>query len=187
MLELEQKAYAEAGQPFNLGSPKQIGEILFERLKLPVDQEDAERRAVDRRGRAREARARLSAAEDAPRVPGAVEAEVDLHRQAAADGEPEDRPRAHHLRPDDRGDRAAGVERSEPAEHPGPHGRGAADPRGVRRAAGPRHRVGRLLADRAAHHGAPLGGPGPARCVRARRGRPPRDRGRDLRAPPDGA
>ncbi len=36
MLELEQKAYTEAGQPFNLNSPKQIGEIFFERLKLPV-------------------------------------------------------------------------------------------------------------------------------------------------------
>jgi DNA polymerase-1 len=36
MLELEQRAYAEAGQPFNLNSPKQIGEIFFERLKLPV-------------------------------------------------------------------------------------------------------------------------------------------------------
>ena len=29
MLELEQRAYQEAGQPFNLGSPKQIGDILF--------------------------------------------------------------------------------------------------------------------------------------------------------------
>jgi DNA polymerase-1 len=36
MLELEQKAYAAAGQPFNLNSPKQIQEILFERLGLPV-------------------------------------------------------------------------------------------------------------------------------------------------------
>ncbi len=36
MLELEQKAYEAAGQPFNLNSPKQLGEILFERLKLPV-------------------------------------------------------------------------------------------------------------------------------------------------------
>ena len=36
MLALEQKAHAEAGQPFNLNSPKQIGEIFFERLKLPV-------------------------------------------------------------------------------------------------------------------------------------------------------
>ena len=36
MLELEQKAYEAAGQPFNLGSPKQIGEIFFEKMKLPV-------------------------------------------------------------------------------------------------------------------------------------------------------
>jgi DNA polymerase-1 len=36
MLELEERAYREAGQPFNLGSPKQIGEIFFNRLKLPV-------------------------------------------------------------------------------------------------------------------------------------------------------
>jgi DNA polymerase I len=36
MMELELKAYREAGQPFNLNSPKQIGEIFFERLQLPV-------------------------------------------------------------------------------------------------------------------------------------------------------
>lgn len=36
MVALEQEAYAIAGQPFNLGSPKQIGEILFGKLGLPV-------------------------------------------------------------------------------------------------------------------------------------------------------
>jgi DNA polymerase-1 len=36
MLAAEQKAYEAAGQPFNLSSPKQLGEILFERQKLPV-------------------------------------------------------------------------------------------------------------------------------------------------------
>jgi len=36
ILTLEQKAFEAAGQPFNLGSPKQIQEILFERQKLPV-------------------------------------------------------------------------------------------------------------------------------------------------------
>jgi DNA polymerase I len=36
ILEKEKEAYAAAGQPFNLGSPKQIQEILFERQKLPV-------------------------------------------------------------------------------------------------------------------------------------------------------
>jgi DNA polymerase-1 len=36
MLEMEAKAYELAGQPFNLNSPKQIGEIFFDKLKLPV-------------------------------------------------------------------------------------------------------------------------------------------------------
>jgi DNA polymerase-1 len=36
MLALEARAYEEAGQPFNLGSPKQLGEILFNQKKLPV-------------------------------------------------------------------------------------------------------------------------------------------------------
>ncbi len=36
LIALERQAYELAGQPFNLASPKQIGEIFFERLKLPV-------------------------------------------------------------------------------------------------------------------------------------------------------
>jgi len=36
MMELEKAAFEAAGQPFNLGSPKQIGEILFTQMKLPV-------------------------------------------------------------------------------------------------------------------------------------------------------
>jgi DNA polymerase-1 len=35
MMELEKKAHELAGQPFNLASPKQLGEILFGQLKLP--------------------------------------------------------------------------------------------------------------------------------------------------------
>ena len=58
MMDLEHRAHSEAGQPFNLNSPKQIGEIFFERLKLPVlkktpsgapstDEEVLERLATD--------------------------------------------------------------------------------------------------------------------------------------------
>lgn len=36
MHHLEQQAHLIAGQPFNLNSPKQIQEILFDRLKLPI-------------------------------------------------------------------------------------------------------------------------------------------------------
>jgi DNA polymerase-1 len=41
MLALEQQAYEIAGQRFNIGSPKQIGEILFGRLGLPVKKKTA--------------------------------------------------------------------------------------------------------------------------------------------------
>ncbi len=41
MVAAEQQAYEIAGQPFNLGSPKQIGEILFGRLGLPVKKRTA--------------------------------------------------------------------------------------------------------------------------------------------------
>ncbi|WP_295641232.1 DNA polymerase I [uncultured Methylibium sp.] len=41
MVALEQEAHALAGQPFNLGSPKQIGEILFVKLGLPVKKKTA--------------------------------------------------------------------------------------------------------------------------------------------------
>ncbi len=36
LAELEQQAHDVAGQVFNLGSPKQLAEILFEKLELPV-------------------------------------------------------------------------------------------------------------------------------------------------------
>src|SRR5215831_5447015 len=41
LLALEQQAYQLAGGPFNLGSPKQLGEILFDRMKLPVAKKTA--------------------------------------------------------------------------------------------------------------------------------------------------
>jgi len=41
MVALEQEAYGIAEQPFNMGSPKQIGEILFTKLGLPVKKKTA--------------------------------------------------------------------------------------------------------------------------------------------------
>ncbi len=41
LAELEARAQELAGQPFNLGSPKQIGEVLFGVLKLPVTKKTA--------------------------------------------------------------------------------------------------------------------------------------------------
>ncbi|GAA3942664.1 DNA polymerase I [Litoribacillus peritrichatus] len=36
LAEIEQKAYDLVGEPFNMNSPKQIGEVLYEKLELPV-------------------------------------------------------------------------------------------------------------------------------------------------------
>ena len=36
MAEVEKRAHEEAGQPFNIGSTRQLGEILFEKMELPV-------------------------------------------------------------------------------------------------------------------------------------------------------
>ena len=36
IMQLEEEAYAIAGQRFNLASPKQLGEIFFDKLGLPV-------------------------------------------------------------------------------------------------------------------------------------------------------
>jgi DNA polymerase-1 len=41
VMALERTAYDLAGQPFNLGSPKQLGEILFEKMKLPAQKKTA--------------------------------------------------------------------------------------------------------------------------------------------------
>src|SRR6266536_517132 len=41
VMALEQQAYALAGQPFNLSSPRQLGEILFQKMKLPAPRKTA--------------------------------------------------------------------------------------------------------------------------------------------------
>ncbi|MGH8713529.1 MAG: DNA polymerase I, partial [Casimicrobiaceae bacterium] len=43
VLALENRAYELAGQPFNLGSPKQLGDILFGKMGLPVVKKTATR------------------------------------------------------------------------------------------------------------------------------------------------
>ncbi|MDQ6618699.1 MAG: DNA polymerase I [Pseudomonadota bacterium] len=39
--ELEEQSYAAAGQPFNLGSPKQLCAVLYDKMKLPVRKKTA--------------------------------------------------------------------------------------------------------------------------------------------------
>ncbi|MBN8588186.1 MAG: DNA polymerase I [Rhodothermia bacterium] len=41
LIEMEQQIYISAGGTFNIGSPKQLGEVLFDRLKLPSGKKTA--------------------------------------------------------------------------------------------------------------------------------------------------
>jgi DNA polymerase I len=47
--ELEEQAYELAGGPFTIGSPKQLGEVLFERLGLPADRKGKTGYSTDQR------------------------------------------------------------------------------------------------------------------------------------------
>ena len=181
MVALESEAYEIAGQPFNLGSPKQIGEILFGKLGLPVAKKTATRRAV---APTRSVLEKLAL--DYP-LPAKLLEHRGLSKLKGTYTDklpqmvnPADRPRAHALRAGGGDHRAAVQQRPQPAEHPDPHARGPARARGLRRAAGARDRVGRLLADRAAPDGPHQPGPGPAARVQRRHGRAPRDRGRGV-------
>ncbi len=138
-------------------SPKQIGEIFFDKLKLPV----VKKTPSGAPSTDEEVLQKL--AEDYPLPKILLEYRgLSKLKSTYTDKLPKmvnaaHRPRAHQLRAGGRGDRPPGVERAQPAEHPDPHRRGPAHPRSLHRAARQRDRVGRLFADRAAHHGAHLG------------------------------
>ncbi len=173
--ELEARCYELAGGPFVIGSPKQLGEVLFERLGLPSDRRGKTGYSTDARVLAKirhlnpDRRRRRA-------VAGAVEAPEHLPGAAPRPDRPGRRPPAHDVQPDDRRHRPALVDPPQPAEHPHPH---PARPRDQERVRGRRRlqaALGRLLAGRAAHPHPPLRRARAARGVRPRRGHPPRHR-----------
>jgi DNA polymerase-1 len=89
VLALEQQAFKEPGAPFNLGSPQQLCEILFERMKLPV----VKKTATGQPSTDEEVLQELAANYPLPKLilehRALSQAQVDLHRQAAADGQPQ--------------------------------------------------------------------------------------------------
>ena len=135
IMALEQEAYELAGQPFNLGSPKQIGEVFFTKLGLPVikktpsgapstDEEVLEKLAEDF-----PLPAKILEHRGLSKLKGTY---TDKLRPA---GQSAQRPRAHALCAGGGGDGAAVEQRSQPAEHPDPHGRRPPRARSLRRAA----------------------------------------------------
>ena len=181
IMAIEKQAFELAGQPFNLASPKQLQEILFDKLGIPskkktatgspsTDEEVLQELALDyplpkilleHRGMAK---LKSTYTDKLPQM---------VNRQ--------DRPRAHQLLAGGGGDRAPGLQRSQPAEHPDPHTRRPPHPRSVHRARRFAHRLRRLFADRTAHHGAPVRRRRPAQGLRRRRRHPPRHRRRSVR------
>ena len=93
-----------AGETFNINSPKQLGDVLFEKLKLPSRKRTGKTRTAST---AVEVLEELAQAHELPRLMlewrGDAEAQGHLRRRAARAGEPGHRPRAHLLQPGGRG------------------------------------------------------------------------------------
>ena len=130
MAALEAEIHELAGRSFNVGSPKQLGEILFDEMGY----EGGKKGKTGAYATGADVLEDLATPTTCPRegagLAAAVETQIDLHGRAAGPYRPRYGPRAHLLRADRGGDRAALVDRSQPAEHPHPHrGRAAASAR----------------------------------------------------------
>jgi DNA polymerase-1 len=156
-LHARSEAHELAGQPFNLGSPKQLGEILFTKLGLPV----VKKTATGQPSTDEDVLEKL--AEDYPLPKLLLEhRSLSKLKNTYTDKLPRmvnpHTGRVHtSFSPGHRGHRPAVELRAQPAEHPDPHARRPPHPRRLHRPARPQDRLGRLLADRAAHHGPPVG------------------------------
>ena len=133
--EIDAKAkeiYQHAGIEFNISSPKQLGDVLFNKLNLPKPVKYGKGKTISTavdvlEGLAREPRC----AADGARIPATDKTQIDLRRCVACPAESCEWPIAHDFRADRNGNRKTVVGQSESAEHSNSHRVGPRDPRGV--------------------------------------------------------
>ena len=132
--EIEKEIYEMAGETFNISSAKQVGEVLFDKLKI------VEKAKKTKTGQYVTSEEVLQSYRSKHDIIGKILEYRGLKKLLSTYI---DRYRTPQL------------QQSQPAEHPHPRRRRKGNPQGVH----PRHRLRvllcRLLADRAAHHGTP--------------------------------
>jgi DNA polymerase-1 len=121
---LELEAHALAGEAFNLGSPKQLQAILYEKLELPMLKKTKTGQPSTAEPGARRTCARLRAAASDSRAAIARQTQVDLHRQTAAASQREHRPHSFHFSAGSGRNGQVVFDRSEFAKYSDSHSRG---------------------------------------------------------------
>ena len=119
LLERQRDIHALAGMEFNINSPKQLSEVLFEKLQLPALKKTGKTRATSTLSdRARRTGADARAAAQSPRLAQPAEAQGHLHRCASPARPPCYGSRPHLVQPGGGSDGSVEQQRPEPAEHP---------------------------------------------------------------------
>ena len=179
---LTRRIYEVAGTEFNLNSPKQLGEILFDRLNLPTPRR---LRKSGQYSTSVEVLEHLAKDYEVPRLMLEYRRIAKL-KSGYVDAlprlvDPSD-PAGSSLLPPDRGRyRPAVMQQSQPAEHPHPLRARRTDPVGFRGGRGLPVAVGGLFANRTENPGPSFPGPCAARCLPEERGHPHPDRQRGVR------
>ena len=130
---LELQAHELAGEPFVLGSPKQLGEVLFERLQLPAGRRGKTGYSTDSKvlAKVRDLHPIVAVVEEWRELSKLLSTYLAAVPRAARRG----RPAAHDVLAGDRRDRPPLGPAPEPAEHPDPDAARARAARDVRRRA----------------------------------------------------
>ena len=155
---LQGEIYALAGAEFNINSPKQLSEVLFDKLQLPTSK---------RTGKTRVASTSVAVLEELASVHDLPRKVLDWRSLQKLKGtyidalpqlvDPDTGRVPHLVQPGRRRDRPPEQPRPQFAEHPDPDAAGSRDPRSVRRRARAPAHLRRLLPDRVAGPGSPVG------------------------------